>query len=33
MNREELKNLEKKEKFELQNHAGKKIGRVRFIMQ
>ena len=33
MNKEELKNLEKKEKFELQNHAGKKIGRVRFIMK
>ena len=33
MNREELKNLEKKEKFELQNHAGKKIGRINFIMK
>ena len=33
MNKEELKNLEKKEKFELQNHAGKKIGRVSFIMK
>ena len=25
--------LTKKEKFELQNHAGKKIGRVSFIMK
>ena len=33
INREELKNLEEKEKFELQNHAGKKIGRVNFIMK
>ena len=33
LNREELKNLEKKNKFELQNHAGKKIGRVSFIMK
>ena len=33
MSKEELKNLEKKEKFELQNHAGKKIGRVSFIMK
>ena len=33
MNGEELKNLEKKEKFELQNHAGKKVGRISFIMK
>ena len=33
MNREDLKKLEKKEKFELQNHAGIKIGRVSFIMK
>ena len=33
MSRVELKNLEKKEKFEIQNHAGKKIGRVSFIMK
>jgi len=33
INNEELKNLEKKEKFELQNHAGKKIGHISFIMK
>ena len=33
MNREELKNLEKKEKFELQNHAGKKIGHISLTMK
>ncbi len=33
MKSEELKNLEKKEKFELENHAGKKIGRISFIMK
>ena len=33
MNTEELKNLEKKEKFELENHAGKKIGQISLIMK
>ena len=33
MNKEELKNLEKKEKFDLQNHAGKKIGSIRLTMK
>ncbi len=33
MNNEELKNLEKKEKFDLQNHAGKKIGRISLTMK
>ncbi len=33
MNKKELKNLEKKEKFDLQNHAGKKIGRISFTMK
>ena len=33
MNREELKNLEKNEKFELENHAGKKIGHISFTMR
>ncbi len=33
MNRQELKYLEKKEKFELQNHAGRNIGRISFIMK
>ena len=33
MNNEELKNLEKKEKFDLQNHAGKKIGHISITMQ
>ena len=27
-NEEKLKNLEKKEKFELKNHAGRNIGRI-----
>ena len=33
MNNDELKNLEKKEKFDLQNHAGKKIGRISLTMK
>ena len=33
MNIVELKKLQKKEKFELQNHAGKKIGRIRLTMK
>ena len=33
MNNDELKNLEKKEKFDLQNHAGKKIGRISVTMK
>ena len=33
MNTEELKNLEKKEKFELENHAGKKIGYISLTMK
>ena len=33
MNMEELKNLEKKEKFELENHAGKKIGYISLTMK
>ncbi len=33
MNNEELKNLEKKEKFNLQNHAGKKIGHINITMK
>ena len=33
MNREELENLEKKQKFELQNHAGKKIGYISLTMK
>ena len=33
MNTEELKNLEKKEKFDLQNHAGRNIGRIRLTMK
>ena len=33
LNTEELKNLEKKEKFDLQNHAGKKIGRISITMK
>ena len=33
MNREDLKNLEKKEKFELQNHSGKKIGQISITMK
>ena len=33
MNTEELKNLENKEKFELQNHAGRNIGRISLKMK
>ena len=33
MSRVELKNLEKKEKFELQNHAGRNIGRISLTMK
>ena len=33
MNMIELKNFEKKEKFDLQNHAGKKIGRINLTMK
>jgi len=33
MNRIELKSFEKKEKFELQNHAGKNIGRISLTMK
>ncbi len=33
MNGQELKHLEKKEKFYLQNHAGKKIGRIESIIK
>ncbi len=33
MNKKELKRLEKKEKFELQNHAGKKIGQISITMK
>ena len=33
MNREELKNLKKIEKFELQNHASKKIGHISITMK
>ena len=33
MNNDELKNLEKEEKFDLQNHAGKKIGRISLTMK
>ncbi len=33
MSKVELKNLEKKEKFELKNHAGKKIGRISLTMK
>ncbi len=33
MNTEELRNLEKKEKFELENHAGKKIGYISLTMK
>ena len=33
MSRVKLKNLEKKEKFELQNHAGRNIGRISFTMK
>ena len=33
MNRLELKDLEKKEKFDLQNHARKKIGEINFRMK
>ena len=33
MNKEELKNLEKKERFELQNHADKKIGHISLTMK
>ena len=33
MNEEDLKNLEKKEGFELQNHAGKKIGHITLTMK
>jgi len=33
MSRVELKNLEKKEKFVLQNHAGRNIGRIRLTMK
>ena len=33
MNNEELKNLEIKEKFDLQNHAGKKIGHISLTMK
>ncbi len=33
MTRVELKNLEKKEKFNLQNHAGRNIGRISFTMK
>ena len=33
MNTEELKNLEKKEKFKLQNHAGRNIGHISFTMK
>ena len=33
MTREELNNLEKKEKFVLQNHAGRNIGRISLTMK
>jgi len=33
MTRVELKNLEKKEKFDLQNHAGRKIGHISLTMK
>ena len=33
MSRVELKNLEKKEKFVLQNHAGRNIGRINLTMK
>ena len=33
MSKVELKNLEKEEKFELKNHAGKNIGRIRLRMK
>ncbi len=33
MNTEELQNLENKEKFELQNHAGRNIGRISLTMK
>jgi len=33
MNTEELKNLEKKENLELQNHAGRNIGRISLTMK
>ncbi len=33
MTREELNNLEKKEKFLLQNHAGRNIGRISLTMK
>ena len=33
MNTEELENLEKKENIELQNHAGKNIGRISLTMK
>ena len=33
MNREELNNLEKKEKFDLKNHAGRKIGHISLTMK
>ena len=33
MSRMQLKNLEKKEKFELQNHAGRNIGRISLKMK
>ena len=33
MNAEDLKNLEKREKFELQNHAGRNIGRISLTMK
>ncbi len=33
MSKVELKNLEKKEKFELKNHAGRNIGRINFTMK
>ena len=32
MNEKELKKLEKKEKLELHNHVGKKIGQIRITM-
>jgi ribonucleoside-diphosphate reductase alpha chain len=33
INEVELKNLEKKEKFELKNHAGRNIGRISITMK